>query len=61
MEALCLDAGLRKEEFRSIFEAVDSSLQKWPQLAKDDGVPQVKIKEVSERFSRIREAVNQAS
>jgi serine/threonine-protein kinase HipA len=61
MEALCLDAGLRKEEFWSIFEAVDSSLQKWPQLAKDDGVPQIKIKEVSERLSRIREAVNQAS
>jgi serine/threonine-protein kinase HipA len=61
MEVLCLDAGLRKEEFRLIFEAVDSSLQKWPQLAKEEGVSEVKIREVSERFARIREAVNQAS
>jgi serine/threonine-protein kinase HipA len=57
MEALCLDAGLRRDEFQSIFEVVDSSLQQWPGLAKESGVPEVKIREVSERFARIRRQV----
>jgi serine/threonine-protein kinase HipA len=61
MEALCRDAGLRKEEYRSIFEAIDSSLQKWTELAKGEGVPEVKIREVSDRFGRIRETVIQGS
>ena len=55
MESLCLDEGLSREEYRTIFEAIDSSLQKWPELAKENEIPGIKIGEVSERFSRIRE------
>jgi serine/threonine-protein kinase HipA len=61
MEALCLDAGLKREEFRTIFEAVDFSLQQWPKLAKEHGVPEEKIREISERFTRIRKAALQAA
>jgi hypothetical protein len=59
MEALCLDAGLSREQYREIFEAVESSLQKWPELAKEQEIPEVKVREISERFSRIREKVLQ--
>jgi len=59
MEALCLDAGLSRDKYREIFEAVESSLQKWPELAKEHEIPEVKVREISERFSRIREKVLQ--
>ena len=61
IEALCLDAGLRREEYLEISHAVDFSLQQWPELAKKEGVPEVKIREVSERFARIRETVLRSS
>jgi hypothetical protein len=59
MQTLCRDAGMSREEYQASFEAVDSSLQKWPELAKASGVPEGKIREVSERFSRIRGKVLQ--
>jgi hypothetical protein len=59
MEALCLDAGLSRDEYRESFEALESSLQKWPELAKEHEIPEVKVREISERFSRIREKVLQ--
>jgi serine/threonine-protein kinase HipA len=61
MEALCLDAGLNREGYREIFEAVESSLQKWPELAKEQEIPEVKVLEISERFFRIREKVLQTA
>ena len=59
MEALCLDAGLSRNEYREIFGVVDSSLKKWPELARANEIPEVKIQEVSQRFVRIREKVLQ--
>jgi len=38
---------------------VESSLQKWPELAKEQEIPEVKVWEISERFARIREKVLQ--
>ena len=61
MEALCLDAGLSREEYRESFEAVESSLQKWPELAKEQDIPEGYVREISERFARIREKVLQAA
>lgn len=59
MEVLCLDAGLSRNEYHEIFGLVDASLQKWPELARTNEIPEVKIQEVGQRFARIREKVLQ--
>jgi len=54
MESLCLDAGITREEYRSIFDAVEASLSRWPDLAEAGGISRAGIREVAERLSRIK-------
>ncbi|MFZ4779328.1 MAG: hypothetical protein ACOYM3_28520 [Terrimicrobiaceae bacterium] len=54
MESLCRDAGINREEYRAIFDAVDASLSRWPDLAEAGGISRAGIREVAERFARIK-------
>ena len=54
MESLCRDAGIASEEYRAIFDAVDASLSRWPDLAETGGISRAGIREVAERFARIK-------
>ena len=58
MEALCLDAGLAKEEIRQIFSKVVRALKKWPTFAKESGLSATKTKEIGERHHLIQSRVN---
>jgi serine/threonine-protein kinase HipA len=57
MEALCLDAGLAKEEIQQIFREVVRALKKWPTFAKEAGLSATKTKEIRERHQLIQSRV----
>jgi len=57
MEALCLDAGLAKEETQQIFRKVVRALKKWPTFAKEGGLSATKTKEIRERHHLIQSRV----
>jgi serine/threonine-protein kinase HipA len=57
MEALCLDAGLLKEEVQAIFQGVIKALKKWPAFAKQAGLSAAKTKEIRERHLLIQSRV----
>ena len=53
MEALCLDAGLTKEEVQTIFQGVTQALKKWPMFAKRARLSAAKTREILERHRLI--------
>ncbi|MFI0347974.1 MAG: type II toxin-antitoxin system HipA family toxin [Chthoniobacterales bacterium] len=57
MEALCIDAGMTKKEFKKIFEEVDAAITQWPRFAKQAGVSSSMAQEIKERHRRIRNEV----
>jgi serine/threonine-protein kinase HipA len=57
MEALCLDAGLSRDEFQLILKQVRSALKKWPTFAKEAGLSGTKTKEIAERHRLIESRV----
>lgn len=57
MEDLCLQAGLRLDEARAIFEQVKAAMDQWPDLAQQAGISAGLIREISDRHLRIRSRV----
>jgi serine/threonine-protein kinase HipA len=57
MTALCIDAGLTKEEVQTIFQEVTKALKKWPTFAKQAGLSATKTKEIRERHELIQSRV----
>ena len=54
MESLCREAGIPRDEYRTILVDVEASLSRWPELAEAGGISLAGIREVAERFSRIK-------
>jgi serine/threonine-protein kinase HipA len=57
MEALCLDAGLAKNEFQIILKEVTAALKKWPTFAKQARLSASKINEIRERHRLIQSRI----
>jgi serine/threonine-protein kinase HipA len=57
MEALCLDAGLTRDEFQTILKDVAAALKKWPAFAKQARLSTAKTQEIRERHRLIQSRI----
>ena len=57
MEALCLDAGLAKDEFQIILKEVTAALKRWPTFAKQARLSTAKTNEIRERHRLIQSRI----
>lgn len=53
MQALCIDAGVSKGDFATLFEEVVATVDKWPEFAARADVLPAKTREVGERLRQI--------
>lgn len=58
MQALCIDAGVSKGDFETLFEEVGTTVSQWPDFASQAEVPKAKTQEVHERLRHIRARVD---
>lgn len=58
MQALCIDAGVSKGDFETLFEEVGATIGKWLVFAAQAEVPKAKTQEVHERLRHIRTRVD---
>ena len=57
MKNLFKDAGLTTDESQRVFDQVDEAIDKWPNIAKDCGVPKAMAGNVRDHLARIRKNV----
>ncbi len=57
LEALCLDAGIKKAEFAEIFDSVSAAIGSWKAIARKAGVSADLVKEIGARHVWIRSSV----
>ncbi len=58
MQALCIDAGVSKGDFTTLFEQVGDTVNRWLNFASQAEVPKTKTQDVHERLRHIRDRVD---